>query len=93
MHGLVEFIDGSVKMLFSRPDMRLAVLSALGFPDRIPNSAPDLSPPLTGNLSLEFRDPDEKKFPCLYLAKEACRLGGPYPALLIGAMRVLLTFL
>lgn len=85
VHGLVEFIDGSVKMLFSRPDMRLAVLSALGFPDRIPNSAPDLSPPLTGNLSLEFRDPDEKKFPCLYLAKEACRLGGPYPALLIGA--------
>jgi 1-deoxy-D-xylulose-5-phosphate reductoisomerase len=52
VHGFVEFIDGSVKMLFSRPDMRLAVLSALGFPERIENRSLELAPPYLGGLSL-----------------------------------------
>ncbi len=85
VHALVEFIDGSVKMLLSRPDMRLAALAALGYPGRLENTDVNLNPPEPKELLLEFRQPDENKFPCLKIAKEVCRLGGAYPPLLIGA--------
>ncbi|MDO9507918.1 MAG: 1-deoxy-D-xylulose-5-phosphate reductoisomerase [Thermovirgaceae bacterium] len=85
VHGFVEFVDGSVKMLFSKPDMRLAVLSALGFPERFDNPWDFLAPPDFSELIVQFRIPDEEKFPCLAIAKEASILGGAYPPLLIGA--------
>ncbi len=85
VHGMVEFIDGSVKMLYSRADMRLAALAALGVEGRLENRDPDLSPPELPGICLEFTEPDEKRFPCLALARQACLLGGPYPALLVGA--------
>lgn len=70
VHGFVELTDGTVKMLLSRPDMRLAVLSALGFPARFDNPFGSLSPPTFGELSLQFRLPDTKKFPCLAIATD-----------------------
>jgi 1-deoxy-D-xylulose-5-phosphate reductoisomerase len=85
VHALVEFVDGSIKMLLSRPDMRLAALAALGYPGRLENTDVNLSPPEPKDLFLEFREPDEKKFPRLKIAKEVCRQGGAYPPLLIGA--------
>ncbi len=85
VHAFVEFVDGAVKMLFSKPDMRVSILSALGFPYRFDNPFESLRPPDLTQLSLHFRPPDKKKFPCLAIATEACRLGGAYPALLIGA--------
>ena len=85
VHGFVEFVDGAVKMLFSRPDMRLAALSALGFPDRLENPFYSDSQSLFEMPDLKFQLPDEIKFPCLRIAKEASRMGGAYPALLIGA--------
>ncbi len=85
VHGMVEFIDGSIKMLYSRPDMRLAILSALGAEGRLGNPDPNLAPPELPGLALEFMEPDEGKFPCLAIAREACRLGGAYPPILIGA--------
>lgn len=85
VHAFVEFIDGAVKMLFSKPDMRISILSALGFPYRFKNPFESLHPPDLTQVSLQFRLPDEKKFPCLAIAKEVCRLGGAYPSLLIGA--------
>jgi 1-deoxy-D-xylulose-5-phosphate reductoisomerase len=85
VHGMVEFIDGSVKMLYSRSDMRLAILSAFGVGGRLGNPDPNLAPPELTGLALEFMEPDEGKFPCLAIAREACRLGGAYPPILIGA--------
>ena len=85
VHGMVEFIDGSIKMLYSRPDMRLAILSALGAEGRLGNPDPNLAPPELSGVALEFMEPDEGKFPCLAIAREACRLGGAYPPILIGA--------
>lgn len=85
VHGMVEFIDGSIKMLYSRPDMRLAILSALGAEGRLGNPDPNLAPPELPGFALEFMEPDEGKFPCLAIAREACRLGGAYPPILIGA--------
>jgi 1-deoxy-D-xylulose-5-phosphate reductoisomerase len=85
IHGMVEFIDGSIKMLYSKPDMKLAIMSAFGMEGRLANPDPDLSPPGFPGMDLVFMEPDEDRFPCLALAKEACRLGGAYPPLLVGA--------
>jgi 1-deoxy-D-xylulose-5-phosphate reductoisomerase len=85
IHGMVEFIDGSIKMLYSKPDMKLAIMSAFGMEGRLANPDPDLSPPGFPDMDLVFMEPDEERFPCLALAKEACRLGGAYPPLLVGA--------
>jgi 1-deoxy-D-xylulose-5-phosphate reductoisomerase len=72
-------------MLYSRADMRLAVLAALGVGGRLENIELDLLPPELPGISLEFIEPDEKRFPCLALARQACLLGGAYPPLLVGA--------
>ncbi|HCA40537.1 MAG TPA: 1-deoxy-D-xylulose-5-phosphate reductoisomerase [Aminobacterium sp.] len=84
VHGVVQFIDGSMKMLASTPDMRLSAASALGYPERLRTMSfvPELS---LKELTINFYPPNEKLFPCLALAKEAARKLGPYPALLIGA--------
>src|SRR3989440_4740468 len=73
IHSMVEFVDGSILAQFSVTDMRLPILYALTYPERIPS---DLRFPV-GNLShLDFAPPDMKKFPCLRLAYEAAEAGG-----------------
>ncbi|MGI6784463.1 MAG: 1-deoxy-D-xylulose-5-phosphate reductoisomerase [Aminivibrio sp.] len=83
VHGIVEFTDGSFLMSASEPDMRLPCASALFYPRRSP-FPPARTAEIAGR-TVTFSRPDEKLFPCLALAKEAARRGGPFPALLIGA--------
>lgn len=86
VHGLVLFSDLTMKLLFSRPDMRLPAAAALAWPRRLSLSENDeLSIPSVDEWKLEFSEPDHKRFPCLSLALEAGRLGGACPPLLIGA--------
>ena len=73
IHSMVEFIDGSILAQFSVTDMRLPILYALTYPDRV-NS--DLRFPVMDLRHLEFCPPDMEKFPCLRLAYEAARAGG-----------------
>jgi 1-deoxy-D-xylulose-5-phosphate reductoisomerase len=72
IHSLVEFIDGSILAQISVTDMRLPILYALSFPDRI---AVEGHTPLTFDLAalsqLDFQPPDFARFPCLRLAYEA----------------------
>ncbi len=83
VHGIVEFTDGSFLMSASSPDMRMPCASALFYPERSPFPPVPVQGPAGRTIS--FARPDEKLFPCLALAKEAARRGGPFPALLIGA--------
>jgi 1-deoxy-D-xylulose-5-phosphate reductoisomerase len=84
VHSLVEFIDGCIKAQLGMPDMRLPILCALAYPERLPAPAvPRLD--LVQMGALEFGLPDLKRFPCLRLALEAGRLGGTYPAVLAAA--------
>ena len=78
VHSFVEFVDGSVLAQLGPTDMRLAIQYALTWPHR--RSAP--VPPLRiGQLgALHFQEPDETRFPCLRLAREAARRGGSMPA-------------
>ena len=65
IHSMVEFVDGSILAQFSVTDMRLPILYALTYPDRIPS---DLRFPVMNLRHLDFSPPDMVKFPCLGLA-------------------------
>ena len=72
IHSMVEFVDGSILAQFSVTDMRLPILYALTYPDRI---ASDLRFPVSALRHLDFTPPDLDKFPCLRLAYEAVEAG------------------
>ena len=73
IHSLVEFNDGSILAQLSVTDMRLPILYALTYPERISSG-------LRFNVlelkRLDFCSPDPGKFPCLRLAYEAALAGG-----------------
>jgi 1-deoxy-D-xylulose-5-phosphate reductoisomerase len=73
IHSMVEFVDGSILAQFSVTDMRLPILYALTYPERIES---DMRFPVMDLRHLEFCPPDVEKFPCLRLAYEAARAGG-----------------
>jgi 1-deoxy-D-xylulose-5-phosphate reductoisomerase len=73
IHSLVEFVDGSILAQFSVTDMRLPILYALTYPERVPSS---MHLPVMDLRHLEFMPPDMEKFPCLGLAYEAAVAGG-----------------
>jgi 1-deoxy-D-xylulose-5-phosphate reductoisomerase len=73
IHSMVEFVDGSILAQFSMTDMRLPILYALTYPERIPS---DLRFPVMDLRHLDFCPPDMSKFPCLRLAYEAAEAGG-----------------
>jgi 1-deoxy-D-xylulose-5-phosphate reductoisomerase len=73
IHSMVEFVDGSILAQFSLTDMRLPILYALTYPERIPS---DMRFPVGDLRHLDFSPPDMSKFPCLRLAYEAAEAGG-----------------
>ncbi len=73
IHSMVEFVDGSILAQFSVTDMRLPILYALTYPERI---ASELRFPVMDLRHLDFCPPDMAKFPCLRLAYEAAEAGG-----------------
>ncbi len=73
IHSMVEFVDGSILAQFSVTDMRLPILYALTYPERIPS---DMRFPVGNLRHLDFCPPDMNKFPCLRLAYEAVEAGG-----------------
>ena len=86
VHGFVEFVDGSVLAQLGPPDMRGAIqhaLTASVLPDRAPGAGPRLDLARLG--SLDFRPPDEVRFPALGLARRVIADGGTAGATLNGA--------
>jgi len=73
IHSMVEFVDGSILAQISVTDMRLPILYALTYPERIPS---DLRFSISDLRHLDFSPPDVSKFPCLRLAYEAAAAGG-----------------
>src|ERR1022692_3182608 len=73
IHSMVEFVDGSILAQFSVTDMRLPILYALTYPERIES---DMRFPVMNLRHLDFSPPDMGKFPCLGLAYEAAEGGG-----------------
>jgi len=77
VHSLVEFIDGSILAQLSVTDMRLPILYALAYPERVDAlpAAPQLTFDLAALSQLDFAPPDPARFPCLRLAYEAAESG------------------
>jgi 1-deoxy-D-xylulose-5-phosphate reductoisomerase len=73
IHSMVEFVDGSILAQFSVTDMRLPILYALTYPERVSSA---MRFPVMDLRHLEFLPPDVEKFPCLALAYEAAEAGG-----------------
>jgi 1-deoxy-D-xylulose-5-phosphate reductoisomerase len=73
IHSMVEFIDGSILAQLSVTDMKLPILYALTYPERI---ASDMRFSVLDLKRLDFSPPDLAKFPCLRLAYEAAEAGG-----------------
>jgi 1-deoxy-D-xylulose-5-phosphate reductoisomerase len=83
VHSAVLFRDGSLKAQLGTPDMRLPIQYAITHPHRLPS--PAAPPDLVATGRLEFRAPDEARFPALRIAREAGAIGSRATAALITA--------
>jgi 1-deoxy-D-xylulose-5-phosphate reductoisomerase len=83
IHSLIELQDTSVLAQLGWPDMRLPLLYALSWPDRLYTNWERLDLVKAGNLT--FREPDHQKYPCMQLAYAVGRAGGSMPAVLNAA--------
>ncbi|MGB0564469.1 MAG: 1-deoxy-D-xylulose-5-phosphate reductoisomerase [Spirulinaceae cyanobacterium] len=83
IHSLIELSDTSVLAQLGWADMRLPLLYALSYPERLPTDWPRLD--LVKVASLTFREPDHQKYPCMNLAYAAGRAAGAMPAVLNAA--------
>jgi len=83
IHSLIELEDTSVLAQLGLPDMRLPLLYALSYPDRLSTDWTRLDLVKSGDLT--FRSPDHLKYPCMQLAYAAGRAGGSMPAVLNAA--------
>ncbi len=85
VHSLVEYVDGSLLAQISVTDMRLPILYALSYPERVES---DLRFDMAALSNLSFEVPDFERFPCLRLAYEAAEKGGAHPIALNAADEV-----
>jgi 1-deoxy-D-xylulose-5-phosphate reductoisomerase len=76
VHSLVEYVDGSILAQISVTDMRLPILYALSYPERVES---ELTFDMRALADLHFEPPDLERFPCLRLAYEAAEAGGAHP--------------
>ena len=74
IHSMVQYKDGSVLAQMGNPDMRTPIAYGLGWPDRLVSGVAPLD--LITMARLDFEAPDEARFPCLRLAREAVAAGG-----------------
>ena len=86
IHSMVDYIDGSVLAQLGNPDMRTPIAHALAWPERIDSGVSPLDLIKTGRL--DFEAPDQQRFPCLRLARQAAHDGGTAPAMLNAANEV-----
>ena len=82
VHSMVEFVDGSIKSQLGVPDMRVPIAYAIAYPERLPLDSPHLD---VATKDLTFQEIDDRRFPCLGLAKQAGDRGGTHPTVLAAA--------
>ncbi|HET6347498.1 MAG TPA: 1-deoxy-D-xylulose-5-phosphate reductoisomerase [Candidatus Krumholzibacteria bacterium] len=85
VHSVVRFVDGSMLAQMGKPDMRLPILYALSYPERIKS---DLGASLLEFPSLSFAPVDDQRYPCYRLAVQAARAGGTAPTVLSAANEI-----
>ncbi len=86
VHGLVEYIDGSVLAQLGPADMRVPIAHALAWPERIATPVGRLDLAAIGRL--DFEEADRVRFPALALAESALAAGQCRPCVLNAANEV-----
>ncbi len=86
VHSMVEFVDGSTLAQASPPTMLIPIALALGWPGRLPDTAPAID--WTGPEAWEFFPLDHEAFPAVGLAHRAGAAGGTAPAVYNAANEV-----
>ena len=86
IHSMVQFQDGSIKAQMGLPDMKLPIVFALGFPQRVPTSFERFN--FTNYPSLTFEAPDIQTFTNLQLAFDVLESGGNMPCALNAANEI-----
>lgn len=86
IHSIVTFVDGSSKAQLGPPDMKVPIIYALSYPDRLELDTPRMNWGHTHDLS--FAPVDYARFPCVKLAIDAIADGGTSPAILNAANEV-----
>lgn len=74
IHSGVQFADGALLAQLGTPDMRLPILYAMSYPERLPTGGEPLD--LFSLSGLTFERPDPERFPSLRMARECLRAGG-----------------
>jgi 1-deoxy-D-xylulose-5-phosphate reductoisomerase len=80
LHSIVQFTDGSMKAQMGLPDMKLPILYAFTYPERIKTNFPRFS--FNDYPKLNFESPDPECFPNLFLAYNAMKTGGTMPCIM-----------
>ncbi len=80
IHSIVTFVDGSSKAQLGPPDMKVPIIYALTYPDRLELETPRMD--WSQAQELTFSPVDFGKFPCLKLAMDSIEKGGHAPAIL-----------
>ncbi|MGC1332167.1 1-deoxy-D-xylulose-5-phosphate reductoisomerase [Pseudomonas sp.] len=83
IHSMVDYVDGSVLAQMGNPDMRTPIAHALAWPARFDSGVAPLDLFAVGRL--DFEAPDEQRFPCLRLARQAAQAGNSAPTTLNAA--------
>ncbi len=86
IHSMVAYRDGSVLAELGNPDMRTPIAHAMAWPERVDSGVAPLD--LFAIAQLDFEPPDETRFPCLRLAKEAWQQGGAATTVLNAANEI-----
>jgi 1-deoxy-D-xylulose-5-phosphate reductoisomerase len=86
VHGIVQYIDGSMLAQMGPPDMRVPIAHTLAWPHRMRTATRRLDLASLGRLT--FQTPDVERFPALALAREALAAGGAAPTILNAANEV-----
>ncbi len=74
VHSAIQFRDGAVIAQMGAPDMKVPILYAMSYPERLQTGARELDLPALGMLT--FENPDLKKFPSIQTAYDALKMGG-----------------
>jgi 1-deoxy-D-xylulose-5-phosphate reductoisomerase len=80
---MIEMNDKSVLAHLGTPDMRIPIQYALTYPHRFELESETLD--LARLSSLNFKEMDFDRFPCLRMAYDAGRVGGSMPTVLNAA--------
>lgn len=86
VHGLIEYVDGSVLAQLGPADMRVPIAHALAWPERISTPVERLDLAAIGRL--DFEEADRVRFPALALAEAAMAEGSCRPCVLNAANEV-----